>query len=58
MPGVRVRNKFRVWKIVSLAMSCLINADNFGSKPKNDVSKRTLARGEGRNKLSDEDQYK
>jgi hypothetical protein len=24
-------NKFRVWKIVLVAMSCSINADNFGS---------------------------
>jgi hypothetical protein len=34
MPGVWVRNKFGVWKIVSLAMSFSINADNLGSKLK------------------------
>jgi hypothetical protein len=32
MPEVRVRNKFGVWKIVPLTMSCSINADNLGSK--------------------------
>jgi hypothetical protein len=34
MPWVRVRNKFVVWKIVTLAMSCSINADRLGSKLK------------------------
>jgi hypothetical protein len=33
--GLEINNsEFRVWKIVPLAMSCSINADNFGSKPK------------------------
>jgi hypothetical protein len=33
--GIEINNReFRVWKIVPLAMSCLINADNFGSKLK------------------------
>jgi hypothetical protein len=33
--GLEINNReFRVGKIVSLAMSCLINADNFGSKLK------------------------
>jgi hypothetical protein len=40
---VRARNKFGVRKIVSLAMSCSINADNFGSQLKS-MSKRTLER--------------
>jgi hypothetical protein len=31
MPGVRVRNKSGVRKIVPLAMSCSINADNLGT---------------------------
>jgi hypothetical protein len=51
-----VRNKFGVRKIVPLAMSCSINADNFGSKLKTIFSKGTLASGEGRNKSS-EDQH-
>jgi hypothetical protein len=33
--GLEINNReFRVRKIVSLAMSCSINADNFGSKLK------------------------
>jgi hypothetical protein len=28
------KHEFGVWKTVLLAMSCSINADNFGSKPK------------------------
>jgi hypothetical protein len=35
-----------VRKIVSLAMSCSINADNFWEQTQNDVSKRTLEREE------------
>jgi hypothetical protein len=34
MLEVRVRNKFEVQKIILLAMSCSINADNLGSKLK------------------------
>jgi hypothetical protein len=34
MPGVSVRNEFGVWKIVLLAMSCSINADDLRSKLK------------------------
>jgi hypothetical protein len=34
-------NEFVVWKRVLLAMSFSINADNFGSKLKKIVSKRT-----------------
>jgi hypothetical protein len=34
-------NEIRVRRRVLLAMSCLINADNFGSKLKKIVSKRT-----------------
>jgi hypothetical protein len=36
-PGLRLEinnGEFEVWKIVLLAMSCSINADNFGSKLK------------------------
>jgi hypothetical protein len=44
-PGVRVRNKFGVRKIVPLAMSCSINADNFGSKL-NTILTRELEREE------------
>jgi hypothetical protein len=33
--GLEINNsEFGVWKIVLLAMSCSINADNFGSKLK------------------------
>jgi hypothetical protein len=33
--GLEINNsEFKVWKIVLLAMSCSINADNFGSKLK------------------------
>jgi hypothetical protein len=46
-----------VQKTVPLAMSCSNNVDNFGSKL-NDMSKRTLERGEGRNKPNGEDQHK
>jgi hypothetical protein len=34
-------NEIRVWKRVLLAMGCSINADNFVSKLKKIVSKRT-----------------
>jgi hypothetical protein len=46
-----------VWKIV-LAMSCLINVDNFGSKLKPMWAIELLERGEGRNKSNGDDQHK
>jgi hypothetical protein len=43
--GLEINNsEFGVRKIVLLAMSCSNNADNFGSKLKTNVSKRTLER--------------
>jgi hypothetical protein len=47
-----------VRKIVSLAMSCSINADNFWEQTQNNTSKGTLERGDGRNKSRDGDQRK
>jgi hypothetical protein len=58
--GLEIKNsEFGVWKIVLLVMICSINADNFGSQLKNNVSKRIFSeRGEGRNKSNGEDQHK
>jgi hypothetical protein len=43
--GLEIYNsEFGVQKIVLLAMSCSINADNFWEQTQNDVSKRTLER--------------
>jgi hypothetical protein len=52
--------EFGVRKLVPLAMSCSINADNFWEQTQNNMSKGLLERerGEGRNKSSDEDQHK
>jgi hypothetical protein len=57
MPMVSVRNKFGVRKIVSLAMSCSIDANNFGSKLKLILARKLLERGKKGNKSS-EDQHK
>jgi hypothetical protein len=60
--GLEINNsEFGVWKIVLLAMSCSINADNLiWEQTQNDMSKITLERerGEGRNKSSGEEQHK
>jgi hypothetical protein len=57
--GLEINNsKYRVWKIVLLAMSCLINTDNFGSNSKRCEQENFRERGEGRNKLSGENQHK
>jgi hypothetical protein len=57
--GLEINNsEFGVWKIVPLTMSCSINADNFWEQTQSNTSKRTLERGEGRNKSRDGDQHK
>jgi hypothetical protein len=58
--GLEINNsEFGVRKIVILDVICSINADNFGSQLKNNVSKRTFSeRGDGRNKSNGEDQHK
>jgi hypothetical protein len=50
-------DEYGVQKIVVLAMSCSINADNLGANLK--MRKRTFrVKGEGRNKSNGEDQHK
>jgi hypothetical protein len=57
--GLEMNNlEFGVQKIVPLAMSCSINADNFGSQLKQYEQENFRERGEGRNKSSDEGQHK
>jgi hypothetical protein len=57
MDRISVRIKSRVWKIVSLAMSCSINADAVWEQTQINISKETLERGKRANK-SNEDQCK
>jgi hypothetical protein len=47
-----------VRKIVLLAMSCSINADNLGAKSKGCEQENFREREEGRNKSNGEDQHK
>jgi hypothetical protein len=56
--GLEINNyEFGVRKIVLLAKSCSINANNFGNQLKT-MSKRTFSeRGEGRNKSNGKDQH-
>jgi hypothetical protein len=45
--GLEIINReFRVQKIVPFAMSCLMNADNFGSKLKTILARKLLEREE------------
>jgi hypothetical protein len=46
-----------VWKIVSLAMSCSINADDVQEQTQINTGKETLERGKRENK-SNENQHK
>jgi hypothetical protein len=50
---VRVINEFGVRKIVPLAMSCSINANNLGSNSNQDEQGNFREGGEGRNKSSE-----
>jgi hypothetical protein len=60
-PGLSLEinnGEFGVWKIVTLAMSCSINANNLGANSKQCEQENFRERGEGRNKSNGEDQHK
>jgi hypothetical protein len=60
-PKVSVRtrnNEIRVRKIILITTICSINADNFGSKLKIIVSKRTRERGERKKQITESDKCK